>query len=119
MRMVAYMERSLYESLQPPDSQTPGPKSGCWFPDKEAPNTVQPANFKKQLPLHIALYSAIYGEIPENKVPKAACGNSWCVRPGHQILKFSGRPYAIPSMREEFMGYVAKNPRLESLLTKP
>jgi hypothetical protein len=97
-RMLAYMERML--------------SSGAdhWFPDQDAPGFVKSPSIKqvKHASLHAAIYASVFGQIPAYFSVYSICGHSWCVRPGHQALHYTGRSYPIVDMREDLSKF-AKN----------
>ena len=103
-RMLAYVERALLD---------PG-LDACWFPDSGAPNSVVNPRHSgvRRILLPDAVYSALVGGLKEHQRPVASCGNSWCVNPLHQEVVFSGRPDAIPDLRDDVDSWAKNYPRL-------
>lgn len=99
-RMVKYMVRMLESGAE------------HWFPDPDCPGQVRPPGFAMHVPVHVAMYASVFGRVQSENVPKNACGNSWCVRPEHQALRFTGRKYPIPDMRPALFTYQGEFPQL-------
>jgi hypothetical protein len=89
-----------------------------WFPDSGAPSFVVSLGKPKsgKMPLYEALYTATFGEIPTKKRTRPKCGESWCVRPDHQKLEHSGRPYARVDTREDLGRFFADFPRVKEMV---
>jgi hypothetical protein len=86
-----------------------------WFPSKTAPASItNPTRGAKPRRVFIceAVYAATRGAIPPGQRAIAKCGESWCVRPEHLGLTYSGKPNGVADCRAKLQSFSNEFPIL-------